>query len=254
METIKTFTKYVGRRNSEVTLEQVAAVILGQMASRDKYIKDVQVFEFAKREVTFKETRNGVVIKGRKFAFDQLHGELICTEEPKVDQEVSQYTDLSQFKPSISSHPGVNPAMPQFNPVLAQSVAQKIQQKMQRDPNVPMRHEVFRPNREDFPHLQRQGFHLTMNRPYPIYNEVIKNEMEPIYYTVQDDVGQRVSLSSLYFEPMRRGLVGIGANDPSIAPPEGRLAYVDYGTAGVVGSVAAPTGGTPPMPQLRRDF
>lgn len=277
-ESVKTFTKNVGRRNAEISLEQVAAVIMGQLARRDIYITNVEVYEYAKREVSFKETKNGVVIKGRKFSFDQLHGALKaeddCSEAstapelrssmPELRQgssEANQYDmsefmpDLSSFKPSLPpNHPGVPQQMPQFNPQLAHQAAQKVA-KPKRDPNVPMRHEVFRPSRDDYPVLQRQGFKLTMGRPYPLFGEFIKNEFEPVYYVVADDSGNRIEINSSYFEPMRRGLTFTGNADPAVQPSEGRLAYVDYGS-GVVErggvpvhqmSVAAPPTGNPKL-------
>jgi hypothetical protein len=89
-----------------------------------------------------------------------------------------------------------------------------------------------------------------MGKPYPVFKEFIKHPMEPVYYSVIDDSGNRTELSSTYFEPMRRGLVGMEGGDPQITPPEGKLAYVDYGTAGVSTAGSLATGG---MPILRRN-
>jgi hypothetical protein len=212
MDKQQSFTKTVGRKSAEVSLEQVAAVVLGQLARRDIWIVDVQVFEFAKREITFKETKNGVVLKNRKFHYDQICGHLISDEEDCGEQQ-QQYSPQQQPSPvAFSNNTRV--------PLTAKPPA--------RDPNIPVRQELFRPNREDYPILQRQGIKLTMGKPYPIFNEVIKGgEFEPIYYVVQDDGGNRIEISSLFFEPMRRGLIGIGMNDPASPVSEGRLSYVD---------------------------
>lgn len=275
MENSSTFTKSVGKRNEEVPLEKVGAIILGQMARRDVYISNVHIFEYVKREVSFKETKAGIVIKNKKFNFDQLSGELkVENEEPQLPPQLPPSSqrkivldlpeeepispndfmpDLSQFKPSlpmpVPEHPGLMPKMPQFNPnILAQAQA-KLQQQQSPVNNGPIRHEVFRPSRDDFPILQKNGFRLTMGKPYPVFREFTKHPMEPVYYSVIDDSGNRTELSSTYFEPMRRGLVGMENGDPQVVPPEGRLAYVDYGTSGVSGGAAA-TGG---MPVLRRN-
>jgi len=259
-ESVKTFSKNIGRRNVEVSLEQVATIIMGQLARRDIYITNVEVYEYAKREVSFKETKNGVVIKGKKFSFDQLHGTLKADDD-YVDEGEPQNTsydatefmpDLSQFRPSL---PTQTESIPQFNPQAAQKVAKK------RDPNVPVRHEVFRPSRDDYPVLQRQGVKLTMGKPYPLFGEFVKNAFEPVYYVVVDDSGNKIEINSTYFEPMRRGLSFTGVNDPATPQSEGRLAYVDYGT-GVVDRGGVPihqSNGSgvqpvPPMPVLRRDF
>lgn len=272
MENSSTFTKSVGKRNEEVPLEKVGAIILGQMARRDVYISNVHIFEYVKREVSFKETKAGIVIKNKKFNFDQLSGELkteneevalpppqqpqrkIVLDLPQEDESNDFMPDFSQFKPSlppmsIPDHPGLIPKMPQFNPNIIANAQAKLQQQ-QAPNNGPLKHEVFRPSREDFPVLQRNGFRLTMGKPYPIFREFTKHPMEPVYYSIVDDTGNRTELSSTYFEPMRRGLVGMENGDPQIQQPEGKLAYVDYGTAGVSSGGSVGPGG---MPILRRN-
>lgn len=258
--TKQTFTKNIGRRNAEISLEQVAAVIMGQLARRDIYVVNVEVYEYAKREITFKETKEGVTIKGKKFNFDQLHGVLKSDddeEQPNLRPNMPQLRkesfedleddfDLSQFKPSMpSSKPEI---MPNFNIPSAPS-------KPKVDPNIPLRQELYHPHKEDYSLLQRQGYKLTMGKPYPIFKEFVKNPSEPVYYLIKDDVGTKVEINSSFFEPMRRGLVGIGLNDPQMSPPEGRLSYVDYGS-GVIERGGIPTNNPEmiPMPNLRRNL
>jgi hypothetical protein len=271
MENSSTFTKSVGKRNEEVPLEKVGAIILGQMARRDVYISNVHIFEYVKREVSFKETKAGIIIKNKKFNFDQLSGELKMDDEvPQPPPQLPQLPqrkivldlpqeedlndfipDLSQFKPSLPSptvpeHPGLIPKMPQFNPNIIAQAQAKLQQQQQPVNTGPLRHEVFRPSREDFPMLQRNGFRLTMGKPYPVFKEFIKHPAEPVYYSIIDDSGSRAELSSIYFEPIRRGLIGMESGEPQLAQPEGRLAYVDYGPSGGEGGVGG-------MPVLRRN-
>ena len=152
-EETQTFSKTIGRRKTEdVPLERVAAAIMGEMARRDILIAKVELFEFAKREIAFKETKGGFVIKNRKFQFDQLQGELISQEieskpEGKTETPI-RFNEPTVLKPSL---------------------------------NVPLRQEVYRPSREDAAILARQGIPLTMNKPYPIFKEVIRRSTEPMY-------------------------------------------------------------------------
>ncbi len=230
-----TFTKTVGKRSGkaveEVPLEKVAVVVMGELARRDIWIVNVELYEFAKREVTFKETKGGIILKNRKFQFDQLHGELTSEE---IEEYPQQVPNLQQ------QMPGIRPDIPiQFSD-RATRQAPMVQQ-----PTGPLRYEVFRPNREDLAVLQRQGLKLTLNKPYPVMKEVIKGMMDPIHYQVNDDQGQPIEVSSLFFEPMRRGLVGIGTDDPAGAlprAPEGKLSYVDTSPlagGGDIGSIIA---------------
>ena len=304
METSSTFTKTVGKRNEEVSLEKVGAIILGQMARRDIYISNVTIFEYVKREVSFKETKTGITIKNKKFSFDQLSGELKAEEDmpapqvpaPQVPQrrieptfddmhmpslrgiaDLNDIPDLrprnessvpdsfiipanqipEEFKPTL---PPNSPPMPMFNQHVLQQASQKLKQQQQPSlpNNIPIRHEVFRPNKEDYNMLQRQGFRLTMGRPYPLFRESSRptSRGDLLHYTVIDDGGNRVEVSSSYFEPMRRGLIGMENGDPQITAPEGKLSYVDYATSGVISNGGGGGGGSdvPPMPLLRRNF
>lgn len=189
-----TFTKTVGKRK-EVPLEKVAVLVMGELSRRDLWVINVEVFELARREITFKETKGGIILKNKKFQFDQLQGEL-------VSEDIVEESSGIKF-------------------------SDNRQQKVVSEPKGPLRHEVFRPSKEDLGVLNRQGLKLTLNKPYPVFKEVIKGMMEPIYYQVVDDQGNFIEVSSLFFEPMRRGLVGVGMNDPLPLPPEGKLSYVD---------------------------
>lgn len=204
----KTLTRIVGKRTEDVPLEQVAAVILGQLARRDIWVVDVEIAEFARRPVSFKETKSGVIIKNKKFHYDQVAGHLISEDEDKPIQQHQQ---------------------PQQQQVLQ---TQPIRPK--RDPNVPLRYEVFHPGREDYGQLQREGVKLSMGKPYPIFGENVKmvqgpyGGVETLYYVVQDDSGQKIDISGMFFEPMSRGLSFTGMQGmPSMKIPEGKLSYVD---------------------------
>jgi hypothetical protein len=228
-EETETFAKVIGKRKTEeVPLEKVAAAIMGEMTRRDILIVNVEVFEFARREIAFKETKGGCIIKNRKFQYDQLQGE---------------FTSQEVLEPAVSVSNGMMPSLPSNVPI--QFSDRRV--ATSNGPTIaagPLRHEVFRPNREDLGVLGRQGVRLTLNKPYPVFKEVVRSAMEPIFYQVSDDQGAKIEVSSLFFEPMRRGLVGIGLNDPQLPVSEGRLSYVDTapiggGSGGIDSIIAA---------------
>lgn len=69
-EVSKELKKRVGKNYDEISLNQLASFILAQLARRDIFIYDYEVYEYKKQKLKCKETKNGVIIKGKKFAFD----------------------------------------------------------------------------------------------------------------------------------------------------------------------------------------
>lgn len=249
MDTTKTFTKKLGTKTDDVPLEKVAATILGQLAKRSIYISNVKVEEFVRREVSFKETDSGIMIKGRKFHFDKLDGELdlACSaEECPSFQPQQRQQNFEQISAPVSDaieKPLIDMAtgkMIEPMPSMPQNLGPKVPP---RDPNVPIRHEVFRPCREDYMETQRQGIKLSMGKTYPIFSEKIRpingpyGPVETVFYTVKDDNGQKLDVINTYFEPVPRGLSFTGIQTPVSNVPQGRLLYADapLATGGYMG-------------------
>ena len=63
----------VGKPFDDTTLEKLAAAVMAQLARRDVWIVDVKIVELVRREVTFKECKDGrgIVLKGRRFTFNE---------------------------------------------------------------------------------------------------------------------------------------------------------------------------------------
>ena len=72
----KTFTKRVGKSFEDTSLDAVASAIIRQLARRDVWVVNVEIVEFVKKEISFRESKGGIVIKNRKFNFDSNH---ICS-------------------------------------------------------------------------------------------------------------------------------------------------------------------------------
>jgi hypothetical protein len=186
----KTLTKSVGKKGEDTDLDQCAKVILAQLARRDVWVVDVEICEFVRKQVSFKETKGGIIVKNRKYVLDS--GEI--TSEPFIETKIA---DLKQL------------------PI-----------KEQQFQKPPLRYEVFRPNREDLAILLKNGTKLTLGRKYPIFEEKIKSGSDLFYYITQDDTGTRIELNSLFFEPERKGLIGMGA-EASYAIDGSNLSYVN---------------------------
>ena len=63
----------VGKPFDDTPLEKVAAAIMSQMARRDIWVVDVEVAELVRKQIAFKECKDGkgIVLKGKKYSFNE---------------------------------------------------------------------------------------------------------------------------------------------------------------------------------------
>lgn len=66
----KSRTIKVGTPEEDTPLETAASKIISQMARRNILVHDVEIYEFTKKKLSFKETPDGISIKNKKFKFD----------------------------------------------------------------------------------------------------------------------------------------------------------------------------------------
>ena len=179
----ETFTKQLGKME-EVPLEKLANAILQQLARRDIMVFDVEIFEFTRRQISFKETKGGVLIKNKKFMLD---GSIEVIEEE------------AEAPP------------PQSSIRVATNVPN----------NQALRFEVFDPDPTLIASLTRK-YKLTPKRKYPVYEEKTvptrivvdgtPTETLSFEYATTDDSGQRIRVPSMHFVPEQKPLVGMEAN------------------------------------------
>lgn len=181
------FTKQLGKME-EVPVEKLANAVMMQLARRDIMVYDVEIYEYTKRKVSFKETRGGVLIKNKRFMLDG-------TVETVAEEEVAM---PSYIQPQ---------AVPPQPPIV------------EKQPNQAIRWEVFDPDTPIIAMLTRR-FKLTPKRKYPILEErtVVQRvnvpgggmtEMPTFEYLIIDDTGQRTRVPSIHFTPEQKGLIGM---------------------------------------------
>ena len=95
-EETKELKKKVGKPYDDTELSKAAKAILAQLARRDIWVVDVEVEEYVKRSVAFKESKDGhgIVLKGKKYTIDSTEG--IDVEEY---EESPQPAAIPQFQP-----------------------------------------------------------------------------------------------------------------------------------------------------------
>ena len=221
-EELKTKMVKVGSAIDEkVPLEQVAGKIMAQLARKKISVVEVKIFEYTRKELTFKEEDDGIKIGRRKFSFED--GALVgaskddeLTEEEKLlallknnPQLVSQLTGQQQQPKMFVSTPETNILQPQqLQPQQTQAV------KTPTNIAAPQRYEVFDPvAAPDYPgcveEMKRRNWKFTTGKRYPVFQEKMgKDPMDGMFYSTIDDAGIRRDIKSFYFIPPNQGLTG----------------------------------------------
>lgn len=171
-EESKTLTKRYGKRYEELPIEQVAAAIITQLSRRDIWVTDVEVFEFVRKKLKFREVNKGggIILGNKKFGLD-LSQSVVAEDEEQAQP---------QPPPAIQLPPQVIP----------KQVA--VEQ--------PQRWSFFDPPQE----LAQQAsvLSLTKGKKYPIFEEKpvdFTNMNKGLKYRIRDDLNREVWASGFYF-------------------------------------------------------
>ncbi len=165
----------IGSPHDDVSIDVLAGKILAQLARRNIFVQDVKIFEFIKKSISFRETDDGIVIKNKKFRFDD--GPVIIGEEINTDG-----TDIEEIKPEVKS-----------KPTIVQTSVKQVNQK-------PLRYETFDPESLLLEAAKSRGYKFTVGKKYPILNERLA--AAGVMYTTQDDLGNKQILVDKFFVPI----------------------------------------------------
>jgi hypothetical protein len=185
-EEIKNKSYKVGKVTEEVNLEIVAGKILSQLARRNILIVDVEIYEYAKKKLNYRETKDGIVIKNKKFSFDSSSVSFV----EDFDEGLDDASLDDDFKP-----------IPCHSKNLAdKSCSVKSKNLVKRS----IRQEVFDPDPIGLHKVMQKGLKFTSGKKYPIYAE--ESMGSTIIYSTIDDSGKEVKISSQYFVAIGSGL------------------------------------------------
>lgn len=213
----KTFTKTMGKME-DVPVEKLASAVILELARRDIMVFDVEISEFIKRKVNFKETKGGVLIKNKKFMLD---GTVESVPDCGEDVSPPDYLDR-EMNHQVQTHPSLQPPRPAV---------------YDKPPQQAIRFEVFDPDTPLIPMLQRK-YRLTPKRRYGILEEktVIQRvnlpgagqtEMPGYEYVIVDDEGKKVRVPAMHFTPPQAPLIGMEQTHQMHAQEEApRLSYM----------------------------
>ena len=178
----KSKKKKIGDPFEDVPLSVVAAEIIKLRARRDVFVTSFKVYELAKKEVAFKETKGGIVIKNKKFLIDEETDLAKNLKEVDIDEGVPAAPNAIQPHNVIRPrNTAMEPATPQARPTKA------------------IRNMVYAPLPQMIPEIQMRGWKFTMDKKYPVY-KITNGPIGEIYKMI-DDSGKEVTIDDKYFVP-----------------------------------------------------
>lgn len=210
----KELKKKLGAMYDDTPLEKLAAAVLAQLARRDVWVVDASIQEYVKREVSFKESKDGsgIVLKGKKFSLGDTAAitveEVAIEEAPRALIQDTEY-DLNSI------------AIP--NPRKAGQ--QNLAPPPPVNPNRIMYHVIFTPELGQEVELKR--FKLTNGNRYPVHRQT-PGPMHTSVLSISDDRGQIINIDEKYFSVAGQGL--IGGSEFNQPEDSGNLLYHGGGT------------------------
>jgi len=214
---IKTKSVKIGGPYDDVTLESLAGKVMAQLARRNILVVDVEIYEFTKRKVSFKEAQDGILIKNRKFSFDD--GAVVGTacaaeeeEQPVVAASASPALNQNDLLAQLLSNPAVLAALGAGGTNLQVAATGKKAAATLGGPsalpNKILRHEIFNPVDKLFlDDARRRKLAFTLGKRYPILSErKAQNEQVGMFYHTIDDKGVRQVMCDKFFSPDVAGL------------------------------------------------
>jgi hypothetical protein len=180
----------LGKLLEDIPLEKVASSIMSYLARRDIWVTKVEVFEIVKKEVNFKESKDGrgIVLKGKKFSF--VEGSKFDIEETEeIEEESSNHLIETQKQNLISIKPT--------------NIKENINN------NKVLYRVLFDPPIQYFNEVKRLGLRFSQDKEYPVHKVVQhptgKLELQKI--AVTDDAGRVAIVDEKFFTIIGSGLL-----------------------------------------------
>lgn len=199
-EESKVLKKVIGEVTEEIPLEHLASFVLSQMARRDIFVYNVEIFELVKKKVPFRETKDGISIKSKKF--NLLSDKIIVQDDTPAPPQL--------MAPPVPHHAAPVMPVPEApkqvfvegtKPVLDQSIAQQLafaQKNFPKKPDRPIRKVVFMPSK--LAGVRMNG-KFTPEKEYDVYSEKMNESGIGMILSVVDDNGNKAEVQDEFFVP-----------------------------------------------------
>jgi hypothetical protein len=180
-EEVKTMKKRLGDPYDDIPLEKLAGAIMGQFARRDIWVTNVEIYEYSKKKVSFKETKGGIIVKNKKF---------VVGDDASIIMQ-----DLVEAPPA--------PTTPQHQPARQMVPATTAQQPAHMPHNNgqlrPQKWVIFQPS--TMKPIREKGLRFTVDKKYPVFQEYMNHTGIGMVYKTLDDLGREIDVLDEYFVP-----------------------------------------------------
>lgn len=191
-----TFKKTVGDLENEMPLERLASAIFSQMARRDVLVFDVEIYEFTKKKLSFKETKNGIVIKNKKFNLGLDN--IVVSDEPEIPKIENTSCVQKNDVQVISQQAPIRNIVPVQQP--PSNNGSMIGNRK------PFKKVVFSPS--DLKYLNGKPWRFTPNKEYDVYRERMSKTGVGMTYLMIDDRNREFEVEDEFFISTTSNLIG----------------------------------------------
>lgn len=213
----------IGKPFEEIPLENLAAAVMAQMARRDVLVVDVQVVELVRKEVAFKECKDGqgIILKNRRFSFNeaaQMVAEDVIEECSNKNLAITSRQPhemaLQPHEVAVQPHEvAVNKSSNiddlYSNPNKNVPVKRQVAPIQQVNQNKVLYRVLFDPSIHHLPELKSRRLKLTPEKEYAVH-QIVPHPTGKLEYqqiVVTDDVGRPIKIDEKYFSAVGSGLI-----------------------------------------------
>lgn len=197
----------VGSPYEDVSLDVLAGRIMALMARRNILVTSVEVFEIVKKSMTFKEVDDGIILKNKKFRFDDgpaLTGgeEVSASPGTPAQPEVTALAALLK-NPQIAAL--LSQAQNGNSNLNTTTLARQPHELGKPSLGRPIRYEAFDPDMNMLlasDHAKLPTLKFTKGKKYPIFEEKTagSDKRAGMLYVTQDDAGNKQVLRDKFFQ------------------------------------------------------
>jgi hypothetical protein len=177
-EEVKKLKKRIGDPFEDVPLEKLAAAIMTQYARRDIWVIGVEILELSKKDVNFREAKNGIIIKNKKFLWGENSNIVVEDMEPAPAPQLP-----------VVHQPNTSPQAP---------IATQPHNGGQLRPLKFMR---FVPELHMMPEVKSKGLKFTPDKAYPVFHIQPHPSGIGEVFKMVDDNNREHLISDKYFVP-----------------------------------------------------
>ncbi len=203
------YKKIYGKLEEDYTLDSLVPNIMQQMARRDIFVFDVEIYEFQKKKITFKQSKADLIVNNKKFSTKTVLYDAIQSEEENTANQIAHTNIapttnnnvLTQTIPTAQTLPAVNlaPVLPSQANMVAKNnnvnKAKRVIKFVTFDPPNPV-------VRAKFP------YKFTPNKKYPVFSErLAPNGIGMVIDTI-DDLNNEVKVPDELFVSLDVNLIG----------------------------------------------